>query len=148
MLSSEYCEAAVEVLGILNELEGSEFNKIPKKIIEFLENNKSKSYKPSIDFSEDVNKMVLKDKTRDILAGIYLDYLCKESEKQKFIDTIRKNALKYQEKIKEQYKTENLFKPKEKQSINTSAVEVSMVNYKEPFFKKLFDKLQRFFGKK
>ena len=34
--------------------------------------------------------MVLKDKTRDILAGIYLDYLCKESEKQKFIDTIRK----------------------------------------------------------
>ena len=71
--------------------------------------------------------MVLKDKTRDILAGIYLDYLCKESEKQKFIDTIRKSALKYQEKIKEQYKTENLFKP---------------------FFKKLFDKLQRFFGKK
>ena len=104
MLSSEYCEAAVEVLGILNELEESEFNKIPKKIIEFLENNKSKSYKPSIDFSEDVNKMVLKDKTRDILAGIYLDYLCKESEKQKFIDTIRKNALKYQEKIKEQFK--------------------------------------------
>ena len=44
MLSSEYCEAAVEVLGILNELEESEFNKIPKKIIEFLENNKSKSY--------------------------------------------------------------------------------------------------------
>ena len=77
-----------------------------------------------------------------------MDYLFKESEKQKFIDTIRKNALKYQEKIKEQYKTENLFKPKEKQSINTSAVEVSMVNYKEPFFKKLFDKLQRFFGKK
>lgn len=28
MLSSEYCEAAVEVLGILNELEESEFNKI------------------------------------------------------------------------------------------------------------------------
>ena len=55
---------------------------------------------------------------------------------------------KVEEKIKEQYKTENLFKPKEKQSINTSAVEVSMVNYKEPFFKKLFDKLQRFFGKK
>lgn len=27
MLSSEYCEAAVEVLGILNELEESEFNK-------------------------------------------------------------------------------------------------------------------------
>ena len=55
---------------------------------------------------------------------------------------------KVEEKIKEQYKTENLFKPKEKQSINTSAVEVSMVNYKKPFFKKLFDKLQRFFGKK
>lgn len=32
MLSSEYCEAAVEVLGILNELEESEFNKIPKKL--------------------------------------------------------------------------------------------------------------------
>ena len=42
MLSSEYCEAAVEVLGILNELEESEFNKIPKKIIEFLENRCSK----------------------------------------------------------------------------------------------------------
>ena len=74
MVNNEYKEAAVEVLGILNELEENEFNKIPNKIIEFLENNKSNTYNPTIDFSGNVNEMQLKDKTREILAGIYLDY--------------------------------------------------------------------------
>ena len=40
MVTKEYREAAVEVLGILNELNDYEFNKIPSKIIEFLEKNK------------------------------------------------------------------------------------------------------------
>ena len=40
MISVEYSEAAVEVLGILECLKDSDKNKIPKQIIEFLERNK------------------------------------------------------------------------------------------------------------
>ena len=133
MVNNEYKEAAVEVLGILNELEENEFNKIPNKIIEFLENNKSNTYNPTIDFSGNVNEMQLKDKTREILAGIYLDYLCKEDEKEKIIKNIRKNEFEYQEEIRKQYNADNLFKPKIEEASNKSK-EVSMINYKESFF--------------
>lgn len=146
MVNNEYKEAAVEVLGILNELEENEFNKIPNKIIEFLENNKSNTYNPTIDFSGNVNEMQLKDKTREILAGIYLDYLCKEDEKEKIIKNIRKNEFEYQEEIRKQYNADNLFKPKIKDASNKSK-EVSMINYKESFFKKLLKKLQKLFSK-
>ena len=146
MVNNEYKEAAVEVLGILNELEENEFNKIPNKIIEFLENNKSNTYNPTIDFSGNVNEMQLKDKTREILAGIYLDYLCKEDEKEKIIKNIRKNEFEYQEEIRKQYNADNLFKPKIKDSSNKSK-EVYMINYKESFLKKLLKKLQKLFSK-
>ena len=146
MVNNEYKEAAVEVLGILNELEENEFNKIPNKIIEFLENNKSNTYNPTIDFSGNVNEMQLKDKTREILAGIYLDYLCKEDEKEKIIKNIRKNEFEYQEEIRKQYNADNLFKPKIKDASNKSK-EVYMINYKESFLKKLLKKLQKLFSK-
>lgn len=114
MVSNEYSEAAVEVLGILNELDENDFKKIPKKIIEFLEGNKSNTYNPNIDYSADVNDINLKEKTKEILAGIYLDYLCPDDKKQDFMDNIRKNEAKYQEYASEVYNSNDIFKNKSK----------------------------------
>lgn len=49
MVSVAYSEAAVEVLDILKHTREEDVNKIPKKFIEFLENNKSKTYIADLD---------------------------------------------------------------------------------------------------
>ncbi len=145
MVTKEYREAAVEVLGILNELNDYEFNKIPSKIIEFLEKNKSDTYNPNIDYSGNINDMKLKEKTREILAGIYLDYLCPENRKEAYLNHIRKNENKYQEKIKEKYNLESLFEDKPKfEEIKKS--EALTVQEKEGFIKKIISKIKKCFA--
>ena len=44
MINTEYREALVEVLEIINHLEEDEKSKIPSEIVEFYEKNKSKTY--------------------------------------------------------------------------------------------------------
>ena len=69
MVSVEYSEAAVEVLGILDYLEDDDKNRIPREIIEFLEKNKSNTYNPEIDYWDDVRKLKLK-----VLTPYYTSY--------------------------------------------------------------------------
>ena len=53
MINTEYREALVEVLEIINHLEEDEKSKIPSEIVEFYEKNKSKTYIPNINFEEE-----------------------------------------------------------------------------------------------
>lgn len=145
MVSKEYSEAAVEVLGILGELDEYEFNKIPNKIIEFLENNKSDTYNPDIDYSGNIKNMKIKEKTREILAGIYLDYLCPESRKETYINYIRKNENKYQEQSKEKYSVDNLF-VNENNFEEIQASEALVVQEQEGFFKNIINKIKKVFS--
>ena len=144
MVTTEYSEAAVEVLGIIDTLEEEEKNKIPEKVIEFLENNKSKEYSPNIDYYDDVEKLQLKDKTRQILAGIYRDYLCNEEEKKEYINILRKNEIEYQNKLNETFKTDNMFKNK----INHNQEEHKELVVKQSLFRRILNKIKCIFRKK
>ena len=53
MVSTEYSEAIVEVLDILHYSEDDIIEKIPKKLIEFWERNKSTTYKPCLLYTSD-----------------------------------------------------------------------------------------------
>ena len=63
MVSIEYSEAIVEVLEILQYSDDNIIEKIPKKLIEFWQKNKSTTYKPNLDHSKSINEMDLKKKT-------------------------------------------------------------------------------------
>ena len=82
MVSAEYSEAISEVLDILQNSDESIVKRIPRKLIEFLEKNKSSTYIPNLDHNKTINEMDLKDKTRDIITMIYLQYLCDTDEKK------------------------------------------------------------------
>lgn len=154
MVTQDYSEAAVEVLGILHTLEENEFNKIPREIIEFLENNKSDTYNPQIDYFADVKELNLKDKTREIIAGIYLEYFCPESRKQAYRNIIEKNRNNYEEELKETYNSDNIFKNQKKekkyesfQANNDKAktTDMLMVQEKDGFLKKVMNKIKSIF---
>ena len=143
MVTVEYSEAAVEVLGIIETLEEEEKNKIPEEIINFLEENKSKEYNPDIDYYADVEDLKLKEKTKQILAGIYRDYLCNEEEKQEYIKKLRENEIEYQEKLRKEYNTDNLFKKNNQE--NNKETTMSLVVKKENLFSRIINKIKNFF---
>ena len=120
MVTEEYGEACVEVLGILYELVDEDYNKIPSEIIKFLEDSKSKFYKPDIDFSSPIEEINLKQKSREILTSIYLHYLCPESNKEELLKKIELNSEKKQAELRKKYNTNDIFKNKniKKKEIN------------------------------
>jgi len=142
MISVEYSEAIVEVLDILDNSDETILKKIPNKLIEFWENNKSTTYIPELDHSKPLNEMNLKEKTKDIITMIYINYLCTENEKDLTRTIIKENEENYQAMLREKYNPDNIFKNKNKLETETLAV----VEYKESIFRKIIKSIKRFFG--
>ena len=138
MINTEYREALVEVLEIINHLEEDEKSKIPSEIVEFYEKNKSKTYIPNINFEEeDISKYNIKNKTREILAGIYIDYLCDDEKKKS-------------EYIKKLRNKNTIFKNKQTQDLKNEQIQAtkSMIKVeKQGWFSKILNKIKKILKK-
>ena len=145
MSSLEFSEGVTETLDILNHMDKSYTDKIPKKFKDFLEENKSDSYIPNLDNSKKIKEMNLKEKTKDILATIYMNYWCNAEQKENYIKTLKQNEEKYQEELKEKYNPDNIFKNKTQKTIQQEQPvqeNVDLVEVKESFFTKFIKKLK------
>lgn len=148
MVSIEYSEAIVEVLEILQYSDDNIIEKIPKKLIEFWQKNKSTTYKPNLDHNKSINEMVLKKKTKSIISMIYLNYLYDDEEKNNIRLILKDNEEKYQQELMEKYNPDNILKKynqKQELAENVVATNMSMVEYREPIFKKFINIIKRFF---
>ena len=152
MINTEYREALVEVLEIINHLEEDEKSKIPSEIVEFYEKNKSKTYIPNINFEEeDISKYNIKNKTREILAWIYIDYLCDdEKKKSEYIKKLRNNEYNYEEKKKKSFNQNTIFKNKQTQDLKNEQIQAtkSMIKVeKQGWFSKILNKIKKILKK-
>lgn len=153
MISTEYSEAIVEVLDILQYSDDYIVGKIPKKLIEFWERNKSTTYKPNLDHSKPINEMNLKDKTKSLITMIYLNYLCDETQKKNTQLILKNNEEKYQKELREKYNPDNIFNRnqginKEIEGDTETKENIQMIEYKESIFRKIINKILKFFNKK
>ena len=97
--------------------------------------------------------MNLKEKTKDILATIYMNYQCDSQSKANYSNLIKQNENNYQEELREKYNPDNIFKKNNQaQPVmqNTISNEVNndnvaMVEYKESFFQKFINKIKTLF---
>ena len=103
MVSKELSEGLSQLLEILNNMPTSLVEKIPKKFLEYIEVNKSITYVPVLP---------IKEKTKDLLAIIYMNYWCNEEEKKEYISILNENERRYQKLLKEKYNPDNIFKKK------------------------------------
>ncbi len=145
MVSVEYSEAIVEVLDILENSEENIVEKIPKKLMEFWQKNKSTTYKPNLDHSKTINEMNLKSKTKSLITMIYLNYLCDNAEKDRINLILKDNEEKYQKELKEKYNSDNIFKKSsQKSEMKEKSVErsVQMTEYKETMLKRIINKIK------
>lgn len=142
--------AYTEVDTILSLMDEKYINKIPKNLRGIFKEEKSFDYKPNIDPKKSLNEQNLQRETLVILAILSLNYWCEsEEEKQKLIKAYSENEKKNETEIKEKYNPDYIFKNnimlnREK---TENQKEIQMVEYKEGFLKKLWNKLEKFFWK-
>ena len=152
MWNNTYSEAAVEVLDILKYTNENDVNKIPKKFIEFLSQNCSKNYISTIDKNKTISEMNLKQETKDLLGIIYRNWWTTQEEKAEIYKKISEMRAEEQEKAKEIYSYDNLFKTKnneiESPKVESKQIEnMPLIKYKKSLFKSILEKLKNFFRK-
>lgn len=97
------------------ELIGEEMkNKIPLKLRNFFKREMDKNYIPTINTHIPIKEQNLKRKTIAIIAGLNLQYWCKEERKQELLEKYSNNEKKYQEELREKYNPEDIFKKNKK----------------------------------
>ncbi len=142
-----YREAFVEVLDIINHTELELVNKISKKFIDFLNQNKSLSYKSQINFNNINWQETVKPQTQEVIALIYRDYLVTD---EKRIELAQEEEREFNEK----YSYENLFKtnkitaPEPVMKQEELIEENSLVVVDEKWYSKIFKFVKNLFSKK
>ena len=144
-------QAVSEVIEILKHSEQQIMDKIPRKFIDFLNENTDKEYKAKINFNDETWDESIKEDTKAILALIYRDYIVSKEERNKLLEEEQKQINKQQQELYEKYNPDNIFKKKvdtsqkkDKESINN----MQLIEIKEEiWFKKIWKKIISFLGK-
>lgn len=139
-------KAISELNAILKQLNKVSYNKIPKELLTEIEKNATVdvSYIKSSIPLEELN---LEQETKEMLAVISYQYFCDEEERKTWQKELQENEKKYQETLREKYNPEELFKDtkfEKDQSSQNIAKENALIEYKEPFFTKLWNFIKKF----
>ena len=134
------------------ELIGEEMsNQIPLKLRKFFKREMDKNYIPTIDIKIPIKEQKLKRKTIAIIAGLNLQYWCKDEERKKeLLEVYSNNEKKYQEELREKYNPENIFKKSTQERAreeNDIENKVALAEYRESIFQKLINKIKNIFHK-
>ena len=113
-MESTFEMACTEVLEVLKYLPQDEYKKIPKSEIVFLESKKDINYKFKINKLLTLEQMNISRRANAIIIVLWEKYFASENQKQKLHVILRENYNKEEERKKERYSYENLFKESKK----------------------------------
>lgn len=138
--------AYAEIISFINLLPQDKQEKIPKNIIEYFKEEMDKDSKRELTTDIPLENQNLKNATWDLIAILYLKYLCEDEEEKKELEQIYdENEKKYREEMKEKYNPEKIFKEREKQQvIQNLPIKVQ----KESIIQKIIKFINKLFHKK
>lgn len=151
MVKTNYANAYKEVLVILNNLIKEDYDKIPKKYLEFLTENCNNDYEFYYDTSKTFEQQELLDDTKYILFGLFEKFGSTELQKEKIKAFKNTFYRKLEEEKKAKYNPENIFSNQYKNSSidnvekNKELVLLKTNNIK--WYKKIWRFLTNFFQK-
>lgn len=149
MVSVRNANAMAEVIYYLNGIKQEDIDKIPKKFIQYLNENASKKYKCNFDYNKPLKELNLLDETRGIIGMICYNYWCvTEKQKEQYLKRLSQNEQQYQKILNEKYNLDNIFENKKLDFIENTTKPTEITEYKESIFKKLKNKLKSIFSKK
>ena len=135
-----------EIYEILKIFPKELVDRIPKYKLDYIKQNMDESYEYNIT-KETFDGKTMLDETAAILAILFRDYWATEKQKIKIINYHNTQREKMANEIKEKYDPENVFKQRriEQEKIDERKENLSVVEYKENIFKKLFNKIKEIF---
>ena len=149
MVSVRNANAMAEVIYYLKGIKQEDIDKIPKKFIQYLNENASKEYKCDFDYNKPLKELNLLDETRGIIGMICYNYWCvTEKQKEQYLKRLSQNEQQYQKILNEKYNPDNIFENKKLDFIENTTNITEIVEYKELIFKKLINKIKSIFSKK
>lgn len=149
MIAENYACAYKEVIEVLKYTKREDVNKIPKSRILLWRINMNKDYDFKIDTTKALEEQNLSKEAKAIIANIFKKYWATDYQKER-IEAKEKYDIEQMEKEKyKKYNPDDIFKNR-KQNIQQEEVAsetVSMVEYKEPLFKRILNKIKNIFNK-
>lgn len=149
-MDNVYREAFAEVLEVIKNSNQRILEKIPKKFITFLNENKDNNYIVKIDFTDENWDDSIKQETQAILALIYRDYIVSQEERARLLTEEKEEQIRIENELREKYNPDNLFQKQDqaKKAEEVMTEDVAMVEYKESIFKRFINKIKSIFKMK
>ena len=151
MISVEYANAYSEVLEILKYISKEDYEKIPNSKIELFETNHNEDYIFKYNPNKTLDEQNVSKTAKAIIAILFRDYWATEIQKEKIITKQNYDRKQLEEKKKERYNSDNLFKNNEKkinldgtkQEQKLALIEINNIKW----YKKVWKFITRFFSK-
>ena len=141
-------QAYSELDEFLDLLSSEQKNQIPLKLREFFKREKDPNYVKNINLNEPIKNQNLKEETLALIALLKWQYWCKdEQEKERLKKVYIKNEKEYQEKLREEYNPDDIFKKKtsiaqkEQEKIKNNQI----IEYKDSLIKRIINKIKNIF---
>ena len=148
MLSVNTRQAYTEIDNFIELLDEYNRNKVPKKLREYFKKEKDNTYTKIIDPNIPIKEQNLKEETLALIAMLNLLYWCEdEEERQRLKKIYSDNEIKHQQKLREMYNPDDVFKTKNtevKNELNNTNDELAVIEYKESFLNRVISKIKRF----
>lgn len=96
-----------------------------------------------VDVSKSFEEQEISEKSKDLIAHIYYDYIAEEDEKQEILKQWNLNEREYQKALKEKYAYDNIFIKKKE---DTNCVDLIVVE-KKTIFQKIKEFLSKYWSK-
>jgi len=148
MVGVKDANAMAEVIHYLKGIKQEDIDRIPKKLMQYLNENASKDYRCDFDYNKPLRELNLLDESRGIIGMICYNYWCiTENQREEYLKKLSKNEQEYQEILHEKYNPDNLFLNKDEKKIEQTSNVTEIIKYKESIFKKLILKIKKFLHK-
>ncbi len=141
---SVYPKAFKEISELIKFFPRSEYRRIPKSFINFIEEHMDNNYDYIVEHIDDFQNQEMLDETKIILSIIYRDFIASDEVKKQIYETENFELLQEEKRIREKYNPDNMFKNK---ATNGDLVEnsVAIIEYKESIFTKIKNWFKRTF---
>lgn len=142
MIDVKNANAVSEVLHYLKGINQVDIDKLPNKLINFLEENASKDYICDFDYTKPLSELDVLDETKGLLGLICLNYWCEtEEEKAEFRQKLNENENQYQKELREKYNPDDIFKNDitAEVQISSTATELPSSIQKENIFTRIIN---------
>lgn len=142
MVNSKYANAYKEVLNVIGKLNKDDFDKIPKKYIEFFEANCNNEYNFIYDNTKSFGEQELLDDTKYILFCLFEKFGATDIQKAKIKSYKDNYSTKLEEQKREKYNPNDIFKnrnrivPQEEQLSEETRITIVQ---EEKWYQKIFN---------